>query len=349
MDFEPNQRLPIRKTTDKPIAPLHVSVDDHHMDLEPEQPLPAQVQSLQWHNLYSCMPLYSWFEVDNSVFCVDVSRYVDESAYMASLYKDLQDYQDAKSRGPGPEPSKPGVLQSFPIKVDGVNKEQMALFIEVIKIHREWNESPLKDESYPNDLIMRCVELAQRWDLKSAEQQLVRKLDIPAQSPAFRLYAALKFRDESLLHGAINALVFTPLNKSQPDLGLLSFKVYRALALTRDTIMVQRAAIAGHFPTIPDVGDVTHRHDDCEINCDHLWQVHVTTDLLCSNVPAPEACDSFLNALADCDAINPGCKEHLRSDLETCDDWVIAWGNETSILRQLRLKISRLIQEGAPN
>lgn len=278
---------------------------------------------------------------------------------MVSLYKDLQDHQAGR-----PEAPKPGVLQSCPIEVEGINKEQMMLFMEVLKIHRlafrihrfardlsyysrGWNESPLKDKSYPNDLIMRCLELAQKWGLKSAERQFIQKLDIPAQSPAFRLYAAIKFKDESLLHGAVKTLVFTPLNKSQPDLSLLSFKVYRALTLARDAIMVQRAAIAAHFPTIANVNDVHHRHDDCEITCDHLWQLHVTTDLLRGDVPAPNARDSFLEALADSDDINPGCKDHLRTDLTTFPDWEVAWGNESAILRQLRLKFSRLIQEGS--
>ncbi|KAF9032586.1 hypothetical protein BJ165DRAFT_1534998 [Panaeolus papilionaceus] len=315
-----------KKATTDPLAPVPMSVDDAEMDLEPQQPLAPQSQPAQWDDLYSRMPLYGWFKVEGDVFCLDISRYIDESLYMASLYKDLQDYHVTKPGGS--EAPKPGVLQTCPIDVQGINKEQMILFMEVLKIHRGWNESPLKDKT---------------------ERQFIKKLDIPAQSPAFRLYAALKFKDESLLHSAVNTLVFTLLNKSQPDLSLLSFKVFRALTLAQDAVMVQRAAIGSHFPMIANITDVKHRHDDCEITCDHLWQLHITTDLLRGDKPAPNAHDSFLGALADSDDINPGCKDHLRLELTTLPEWEVAWGNESTIMRQLRLKISRLIQEGSNN
>ncbi|KAF9053243.1 hypothetical protein BJ165DRAFT_1523954 [Panaeolus papilionaceus] len=272
---------------------------------------------------------------EDVVFSLEISRYVSQSAYMEKLYQNSKEHLEALSAQSESTAQtvqnvdKPGVSQECPILVDGVSKADMNAFVGVLHVQREWGASRFKGKAYSKDEIMQFVRLAQRWELTSIEEQFYRLLGLPGQTPAFRL-----------------SLVFQPINKSPSELRRLTYEVYRAVTFARDAIMVQRAAIAAHFPTIPKIDDRTHTHSVCVDKCFYLWRVHITKPLLEGQEPAVDARDSFVEAMAKENLMNRGCREHMRVDLVNHPDWETRWGKEDYVLRKLKEKIERIIQQG---
>ncbi|KAF9054854.1 hypothetical protein BJ165DRAFT_1399994 [Panaeolus papilionaceus] len=347
--IQPPNPLPNPQEPQDP-APMVIDNGPLAMDGAPDRaPGAADVESSDWDELLSQMPLDAWFQVEDVVFSLEISRYVSQSLYMATLYKNSMDFHNAMQSGSTTPTVKPGVSQECPIMVEGVTKEQMDAFMGALRVQRarEWGKSPLKGHSYSKDNIAQFVRLAQKWELTLIEEQFYRLLGLPGQTPAFRLYAAVKFKDESLLTiRMLRSLVFLPLNKNPSDLKLLTPDVYRAVTFARDAIMVQRSAIAVHFPTIPNIEDVPHSHYVCVERCFMHWQVHIAKPLVERLDPAVEARDSFARALVNDDLVNQGCREHMRSDLVRHPDWETRWGKEDYVLRKMKEKFQRIIWQG---
>ncbi|KAF9050619.1 hypothetical protein BJ165DRAFT_1578135 [Panaeolus papilionaceus] len=238
-------------------VPMMVDTDDV-LDL-PNAPLGEE--DGVWDRLLCQMPLDAWFQVEDIVFSLEISRYITESAYMASLYRNAKEYLEANPK----PPCKPGVSKECPITVNGVKKEDMNVFIGALQVNRhkhtlrhtgcrDWGAASAKSKGYSKEEVTQCVVLAQMWELTSIEEQFYHQLGLPDQSPAFRIYAAVKFKDEKLVSiSTLRSLVFVPVNEppNATDLKRLTYAAYRAVTFARDAIMAQRAAIAAHFPTIP--------------------------------------------------------------------------------------------------
>ncbi|PPQ76332.1 hypothetical protein CVT24_008498 [Panaeolus cyanescens] len=299
--------------------------------------------------LYALMPLDGWFQADDKLFNLDLSRYAHESQILKDLYNQILQNREAIKR----DRRVPPVKGSFPtdaIVLDGVDGKLVDRFLDFLKIQRrvisflEWISTTV--EVYTTEEIVGCISLARRWGLASVEEEFFKKLALPNQTPALRLYASVRFQKNYLDPHDLRRLVFTPLNdlKQRQDLSSLSYKVYRELTLARDAIMTQRANIAATFPTAPDACTTVHNHDTCEIMVDHLWQLHIATPLLTTTEGALESRESFINAVSSEDTIAQECRDHLVSDLTENADWEKRWNKEDVILRAFKGIIDKLTQ-----
>ncbi|KAF9037985.1 hypothetical protein BJ165DRAFT_1407925 [Panaeolus papilionaceus] len=218
--------------------PVLMVVDaDNILDL----PQPSGEEEEVWDQLLCQMPLDAWFQVEDVVFSLEISRYITESAYMARLYQNAKDYLEAHPK----PPCKPGVSKECPIVVNGIKKEDMNVFVGALQVNRsagcrEWGAASAKRRTYTKEEVTQCVALAQMWELTSVEEQFYHQLGLPGQSPAFRVYAAVKFNDESLLTiTTLRSLIFAPMNEppNASDLKRLTYDTYRAVTFARDAII----------------------------------------------------------------------------------------------------------------
>lgn len=174
------------------------------------------------------------------------------------------------------------------------------------------------------------------------EEKFIYQLDLASQSAALQLYVAVEFKKRTpLLSDVLNQLVFTPLNVSD-GLERVPANLYRRLTRARDAIMIQRANIAAHFPSISRL-DQCPQHDQCEIMCDYLWRVHLTKPLLKTQRPAKECRDSFIEAIKENDVIARACGDHLCHDITQFGKWKDRWDREEFILKDLIERVERVI------
>ncbi|KAF9051907.1 hypothetical protein BJ165DRAFT_1524805 [Panaeolus papilionaceus] len=327
---------------DVPMADVPMAVDTNDTQSLPHAL--SKEEDRVWDQLLCQMPLDAWFQVEDVVFSLEISRYITESAYMAGLYCNAKEYLEMH---PTP-PHKLGVSKECPIVINGVKKEDMNLFVGALKVSREWGAGSAKGKHYTKEEVTQCIALAQMWELTSLEEQFYRQLDLPDQSPAFRIYAAVKFKDVKLVSiPTLRLLVFTPMNEppNVSDLKRMTYDMYCAVTFARDTIMTQRAAIAAHFPTITKINDQDHRHSVCIEKCHLFWRTHLTKLLLEGREPAIDAQESFIEAMWDESTMNQACKKHLISELMKNADWKTRWGKEDYVLRKLKERLEMLIKK----
>ncbi|PPR05755.1 hypothetical protein CVT24_006699 [Panaeolus cyanescens] len=268
--------------------------------------------------LYAKMPLDAWFQAGDSLFNLEMSRFIDESDFFKGLYDKILENHQVINQG-SPVPPILGSLPTKPIVLESVSAKTMENFLAFITVKWQWAATG-SNNNYSQDEMLECIALAQQWGLTSVEHKFFEHLALPTQSPALRLYASLKFKTNYLKADDLRRLVFTPLNDSK-DLKMLPPKLYRALTVARDAIVQQRSAIAAFFPTIHNMSKGPHNHNTCEAMVDHLWQLHLTTPLLTTSEASLISRDSFLAALTSDDTIHKGCREQLVVDLTEDEGW----------------------------
>ncbi|PPQ82471.1 hypothetical protein CVT24_002387, partial [Panaeolus cyanescens] len=279
----------------------------------------------------------AWFKSGTSLFLVEISRYLDQSAKLAEIYNDIVANNETAVGG----------TESNPIVIEGVTRAHVDLFFEFIAVNRNWGGTTTR-QTYLKDEIIGCIKMAQMLQIASAEQELLRQLDINSQSPAFRLYVAFVFHDATRIHNCLELLISKPLNESD-DMRRLSYDVYEQVVLARDAIQRQRALIAATFPAIARMtssGRPCKDHLDCKVTCDQLWQIHIATPLLKTTEPEISVRDKFIKALMDINSgINHACAAHMRDDLMNYPAWQTAWGQEREIFSRAKARIICLLEE----
>ncbi|PPQ71996.1 hypothetical protein CVT24_008266 [Panaeolus cyanescens] len=301
----------------------------------PSTNLPAQPENstTEWDNLYAIMPLSVWFKAENTLFVLEISRWVPESSYMSRLHQAISSFQLTTPTGSNVEHSNvAGASAENPIVLQNVTKAEMDTFVEYISIKRTWlNATAASTQQIARDDVMQCIKIARLWGLTSVESNLLLKLDLLKQTPAFQLYAALKFQDQSDIARVIRKLIYTPLNESD-DLGLLPHKVYRQLTLARDAIVIQRSSIAALFPMIMRIDHGIPDHQRCILSCYDLWRTHIAEPLLGSQATTLSCRDTLIKALDKSVIINKACAKHMQGDLLGNSDWKDTWNQEGIIL-----------------
>ncbi|PPQ87382.1 hypothetical protein CVT24_000080, partial [Panaeolus cyanescens] len=185
-------------TSDNPLD----DAQDVTMDSDDQSPPTCDV-------LYSNMPLDAWFQAGDSLFNLELSRYLRDSTYIEELYNDILQNHKAIQQAAHTPPI-PGSLPTCPIVLNGVSDQTMRNFLEYLTVKWKWGAT-VDSNKYSEDETLDCISLAQRWGLTFLEQDLFDSLNLPSQSPALRLYASLKFKTNYLEQDDLRTLVFTPL------------------------------------------------------------------------------------------------------------------------------------------